>query len=266
MSTAEESTPSSSGTPSSAAAWARANSRTLLYVGAALIVVAFLLPWWAVSKYRVSEQRGVNLADPAAREAIVKDLSPEELQEYNSRVLGYEAAWMANRNLNAEFYVASLGKDYDSNLRNQENVTLRSGKLSLHGWSHARGWFGVIFVFVGVGLYFAAQMVPALSPWSWAVPWVWALLAMVYEILVISFYFGVPDRNGDGYAQGISLGTYLALLGGLTALAGAVFEGMRSAEQRLIDLQNAPPAEDEADETPAPLDPEAERRRRLNDW
>ncbi|MGC3970774.1 MAG: hypothetical protein QM775_26605 [Pirellulales bacterium] len=240
MSTAE-------GTPSSgpaALSAARGNSRGLLYAGTALAVVALLLPWWAVTKYRVYEQRSINLADPAARDAIVKDMSPEELQEYNSRVLAYEGAWLANQALNKEFYAQNLGTDFDKLIRNKENVTLRSGTSSLYGWSVWTAWFGIIFLLLGLGLVFATDMSPPLKEWAWAVPWIWVLCSFLYFALSVAFFFSVPDHNDSGYAQGISLGNYVAILAGALALTGAVFEGLKSAQKRLIDLENAPEEEE----------------------
>jgi hypothetical protein len=137
--------------------------------------------------------------------------------------------------------------------------------LSLYGWSTKTAWFGLLAIVAGAGLIVASGMLPQLSNWSWLVPWVWAVSAFIYVAAAISFYFTVPDRNDYGYAQGVSLGNYLAILGGLAVLAGGILEGMRAAQQRLVDLENAPVEEPEPESDDEP-DPEAERRRKLNDW
>lgn len=252
----------------------RSRSKQLLYAGAGLAVLAFLLPWWGVTKYRVSEQRGLNMTDPAIVASITKDMDEPTRTEYETRARLYDSGWQSNRTLNQAFYEASLGKDYDKELRAKEAVSLSSGSSSLYGWSVWTAWFGLLFVIAGVALYVAPTFAPQMESWKWLVPWTWAATALLYLILAITFYFGVPDANGPGYSQGISLGCYLAIFGGAAALVGGVFEGMRSAQERLAALQNSTEEDTESSDSaggnvappPQPLSPEEERRRRLNDW
>ena len=254
----------------------RSRSRQLLYAGAGLAFLAFLLPWWGLTKYRVSEQRGMNMADPAVMASITKDMDEPTRTEYETRARLYDSGWQSNRTLNQAFYEASLGKDYDKELRAKEGVSLSSGSTSLYGWSIWTAWFGLLFIIAGVALFVAPTFAPQMSSWSWLVPWIWAASALLYLILALAFYFGVPDANGPGYSQGISLGCYLAIFGGAAALAGGVFEGMRSAQERLASLESASDEDEEDDDAapaggkmapaPQPLSPEEERRRRLNDW
>ncbi|MBA4019238.1 MAG: hypothetical protein C0483_18890 [Pirellula sp.] len=252
----------------------RSRSRQLLYAGIGLAVVAFLLPWWGLTKYRVSEQRGMNMTDPTVIASITKDMDEPTRTEYETRVRLYDSSWTSNRSLNQAFYEASLGKDYDKEIRAKEAVSLSSGSTSIYGWSAWTAWFGLVFVIAGVALFVAPAFVPDMASWKWLVPWIWTALALIYLIMALAFYFGVPDANGPGYSQGVSLGCYLAIFGGAAAIAGSVFEGLRSAQERLAALENA--EEDEEDDQaaaggkpmppPKPLDPEEERRRRLNDW
>lgn len=252
----------------------RSRSRQLLYAGMGLAVVAFLMPWWGITKYRVSEQRGMNMADTTIVASITKDMDEPTRTEYQTRALLYETGWQSNRSLNQAFYEASLGKDYDKELRAKEAVSLSSGSSSLYGWSIWTAWFGILFVVAGVALYVAPTFAPQMESWKWLVPWIWAASALLYLILAIAFFFGVPDANGPGYSQGISLGCYLAIFGGAAALVGGVFEGMRSAQERLAALEEASDDEEvdvnsaggKKGPAPPPLSPEEERRRRLNDW
>lgn len=255
----------------------RSRSKQLLYAGAGLAVVAFLLPWWGVTKYRVSEQRGLDMTNMTVISAITKDMDEPTRTEYDKRARLYDSSWQANRNLNQAFYEAYLGKDYDKEIHAKDGISLSTGTSKVYGWSVWTAWFGLLFVIAGVAIYVAPTFAPQMDSWKWLVPWIWAASALLYLILAIAFFFGVPDANGPGYSQGISFGGYLAIFGGAAGLVGAIFEGMRSAQERLASLENGSSDEDEEDDgaepagdkrapAPQPLSPEEERRRRLNDW
>lgn len=252
----------------------RSRSKQVLYAGAGLAVVAFLLPWWGITKYRVSEQRGLDMTNMAVSSAITKDMDEPTRTEYEKRVQLYDSSWQANRNLNQAFYEAYLGKDYDKEIRAKDGVSLSTGTSKVYGWSVWTAWFGLLFVIAGTAIYVTPTFAPQMESWKWLVPWIWAASALLYLILAIAFFFGVPDANGPGYSQGLSLGCYLAIFGGAAALIGGVFEGMRSAQERLAALESAADeAEDDSEsaggnKAPAQpaLSPEEERRRRLNDW
>lgn len=262
---------------------ARTNSRLLVAVGAGLIVVSFLMSWWGVEKYRVYEQRGVNLASPGALEAITEKMTPEAKKEYNDRVISYMTSWEANKALNHEFYLAALGQDYHDTLNKLINVSLTSGKLTLYGWSTWTGRFGFLFVLIGAAWFLAPKIKPELEEFAWTVPWVWTALGAVLFISAMAFYFTVPDQNGDGYSQGLSLGCYLAIAGSLAVIVGGTFEGIKSARDRLALLAARAEEEDDDDadddSKPAarrgapkapPVDEyqaaEEAKRKRLQDW
>lgn len=261
---------------------ARTNSRRLVMIGGGLIFVSFLLSWWGLSKYRVSELRGVNLGVPGELAAVTEKMSDKDKEAYNNRVQSYLSSWSANRTLNHEFYLKALGPDYDKMLTNLDNVSHNGASLYLHGWSTWTGRFGFIFVLLGVAWFFAPQLQPDLAEYAWTAPWVWTGLGAIILISTLAFYLGVPDTNGDGYSQGVTLGCYVAMLGSLAVVVGGTFEGIKSARERLALLaeQAAEEAEEEADDDkPAPRRgaPKAppvdahqaakdEKARRLQDW
>ncbi|MCE9604300.1 MAG: hypothetical protein K8U03_05280 [Planctomycetia bacterium] len=265
---------------------ARTNSRRLVYIGAGLIVLSFVMSWWGLKKERVYEQQGVSVADAAAQEAITANMTAEDKKDYDSRIAQYSVAWQANQSLNRDYYLAAFGQDYDQRLRNLENVSLRSGSMSLFGWSTGTGWFGVLFVIAGAAWFAAPKFKPELEDFAWTIPWVWTALGAIYLIAVLAFYFNAPDVNGAGYSQGVALGCYLSIFGTLAVVVGGTFEGIKSANERLAAI--AAEAEDEeVDEEPADdasgaprrpplpkpsqpinevLDAEAAKRKRLTDW
>jgi hypothetical protein len=262
---------------------ARRNSRRLVMAGAGLIVVAFLLSWWGIEKYRVDEQQGVQLAAPGALDGITQKMSEAQKKDYEDRLQKYPLAWSANRTVNHDFYVYALGSDYEQTLQALEKDSLHSGQLWLFGWSTWTGRFGFLFVLVGVAWFFAPQFKPELEEYAWTVPWVWTALGAILLISTLAFYFGVPDKNGDGYSQGVTLGCYAALLGSSAVVIGGTFEGIKSARERLAHLAAQAEAEGdeegEADDKPAPRrgPPKAppvdehqsakdEKARRLQDW
>ncbi|MBL9091234.1 MAG: hypothetical protein JNL96_08415 [Planctomycetaceae bacterium] len=281
------STPSESFAPASAPAGAlRDNSRKLVYIGAGIAFVAFLLPWWGITKYRVSAFRGHVVSDMTMRgefeaypppKEVTEGMDPEEIDELKLEARSYTSGWDANKSLNKDFYYAELGDGYEKTLLDKETMSQSSGSLSLYGWSTWTGWFGVLFILLGVALYAAPAFLPQMQPWAWLAPWGWLLSAAIYLLAAIGFYFGVPDENGPGYSQGVSLGCYLAILGGIAAAIGCYFEGVKSAADRLSTIEAGDDEDEDDDDVPAaksakpavapkPLDPEEERRRRLSDW
>lgn len=260
----------------------RTHSRLLQYVGAALIVLAMPLSWWSLTRTRIYEERGVDLGSIAQAEAITKDMTPEENAEYIERRAAFNRAWSLNTGRFQDFYFAEFGDNYAKLLNDEMLYTLRSGTLTLRGWSTWTGWFGVVFV----GLLFAAQHAPKFSedlePIAWSFPLALAGVFGFFTLMAIWFYFGVPDPNDVGISQGVGLGNYLAILGGLVATTGSVFEGLKSMNARLAEL--AAESEDDADESegdapaeekpkPKPLfksrkeEPPPERKKsRLEDW
>lgn len=241
----------------------RENSRTLQYAGFVLIVLAFPLMWWSVTRYRVYERRGVDLGSAEQIAAIEKDMDEEEKKEYYDRVGRYQREWTLNTSRFGQFYLDHFGDKYASRLNDEDSYDKSSGTLSLRGWSTWTGWFGVAFVVIMIASLIAPKFVDDLEELAWSFPWVGAILFGFYTLLAIVFYFSVPDDNGEGYSQGVGLGNYLALLGGMTATAGCAFEGMKTTAARLAALENEPEEEEEEEEPETPSPP---KKNRLQDW
>jgi hypothetical protein len=240
------------------------DGRRLMYAGMALVAVSFLLSWWGLTKYRVYHERGV---PPEKIPGLEATLDEDEKKEYREELARYDQAWNDNRAQYGEFYKAHFGDNFETELRLQTARSWKSGTIKLSGYSTWTGWVGLLFVVILAAALFASRVAPALEQWSWGFPWAGAILFALFTLMAVTFYFTVPDDNGDGYAQGVSWGNYLAIVGGCLATAGCVFEGMRTIDQGIAAMKARSEAtteeEDEDVEAAAPPPP---AKSRLQDW
>jgi hypothetical protein len=176
--------------------------------GAALLFLSFFLPWWGISMER-NENPG--------------DLSREELTDASNE---FNEAMKGNR----DFYTSVLDDDDDD------------GSQSAFGWDLGRGIVTFIFSFIIAGAVAAVMFVPAVRPFSMFLLLLAGVLAFVVFILTLTVWFGTPGDNVDNVLgeidQGVSFGTFVALLGSLAVLAGAGYEGVTG----LLGFLKAKPA------------------------
>jgi hypothetical protein len=221
----------------------------LLYGGLALMGLAFILSWWSITKYRVYYARGVNLQVPADVDEMNKRIG-DDRAEHEKEVAQYQSDWNTNSKQYHAYYVANFGTGYLENLNNQMDRSLSSGTLYYRGWSTFTGWLGIITILAVVGLYVAPKFAPdPMEQWAWTAPWAAVALGGLYTLLAMLFFMNEPSENGAGYSQGIGLGCYVAILGGMAAVIGGVFEGLASAKARLQSIESD--TSDDDDETPS---------------
>lgn len=251
--------------------------------GTAAMFLSLFMAWWGLTRYRVLEERDVNLQNPDAVAAISKDKSAEELNDYKDRKIKYEKAWEAvTQSPDGKFYDRYLGVEYVRELTRQDIESQRSGSVYVRGYYTWTGWFLLIGL-IAIG---AAQAAPKFAaeqvePIAWALPWVGTVVAGMFALLAVAFFFTVPDANGDGYAQGVSLGNLLAITAGIVAAIGWSYEGLKAADRRLAEMDADEEDEDESDEAEAvvtakPMSPTAKPaqpaappqppKNRLTDW
>lgn len=259
------------------------HSRTLQYVGVGLIVLAFPLTWWSLTRYRVYEQRGVDLASPEQAAAIDKDMDEDEKKEYQERIGIYARAWTLNLGrFEQTFYYPYLGEDYAGHLNNEILYSRSSGTLGLRGWTTWTGWFGIVFAVLLFVAQFAPKFSEDLEPIAWSFPLALTAVYGFFTLIALMFFFSVPGANDDGIAQGVGLGNYLAILGGLLATTGSVFEGIKSVNARHAELAAASDDEEETEaaepdtDQPKPKpkpksksrndEPPPRQKTRLEDW
>jgi hypothetical protein len=255
-------------------------SRTLLYVGLGLIAFSFILSWWSLTRYRVYEQRGVDLNSLEQVAAIEKDMDEAARKDYHLRFDRYARAWNLNESRFGEFYKAHLGDNYAKVLEQEDQYSRKSATVLLRGWSTWTGWFGIMFVALMVASFFASRINSDFELIEWTFPLAGAIVFAFFTLLAIVFYFTVPDANDEGITQGVDWGNYLAVLGGLAATVGCAVEGVKSVEERHAALAEAAQdqvaqAEDETDPEPVKPppkpkakepEPEAREKNRLMDW
>lgn len=256
----------------------KSNGRLLMFAGLAFMGLAFVLSWWSLTKYRVSQERGVNLAIPADKQVMLDKIG-DELADYQTEVARYNSEWEVNFRQYNDFYSGYVGKGYMSDMNTQIERSLRQGTVYFRGWSTWTGWFGFLTILAVIGLYVAPKFVPdEMEPWAWTAPWVGAAMGGLYLLLALSFYFNVPDENGAGYSQGVALGGYVAILAGLATAVGGLFEGLNTVQHRLQAIESEPEVEEEEQEeitspqpakrpvAPPSSPPQAPPKSRLTDW
>jgi len=263
---------------------ARRDGRPFLYAGLGLVALSLMLSWWSLTKYRVYELRGVDLANANALKEVEGQQSGESdedyaarMTEYRDRLDRYRRAWDVNVKQYGEFYNYFLGEKYLQDLSFQDVRSKSTGKVYFRGWSTWTGWFGLTFIIIVVGLLSAPKFAPQFEPWEWTFPWVGAGLLGLFTLMAVAFFLTVPDENDDGYSQGVSWGNYIAMVGGGLAVAGCVFEGLRAADKRLADIQSGRFDTDDDEDNdedagppkpPPPVKPAATlpAKSRLQDW
>jgi hypothetical protein len=253
----------------------QARSRLILFCGLGLMGLAFVLSWWSITKYRISYERGVNMAVPAEKQEMFHRLGNNKA-DYQRQLDEYAVAWATNTKQYHAYYVGRFGNDYQRDLGTLMDRSLKSGTLYYRGWSTWTGWLGIVTILVVVGIYVAPRFKPEeMEEWAWTAPWAAACLGGLYLLLALAFFFSEPDENDAGYSQGIGLGCYVAILGGLATTLGGLVVGLSTA--RLAGMESD--SDEEEDETapamsapkrPAFAPPAAtkppESKNRLNDW
>jgi hypothetical protein len=249
------------------------DGRPFIFVGLCFVALSFVLSWWSLTKYRVEEQRGVDLSNVEQAHEIERQKNGESeakyqvrLKEYRDRLHRYQHAWEVNQSQYGDFYRAHVGDDYLGDLGFQDQRTLKSGTIYFRGWSTWTGWFGALGLVLLLATQVAPRFAPQLAPWAWAFPWAGAAWFGLFTLLAIAFFFNVPDENGDGYSQGVGFGNYFALLGGAIAATGCVFYGLQTADERLAFLQSRSKDDDEEDEEEEEDEPPKPVKNRLQDW
>ena len=182
--------------------------RILTAVGGLVMIISFFTPWW---RMRI-DVRSPQQADrqTAQREVNQYRLTRQDHSEFhNNRFSGPEL----NR--------------FDRPL---EEPVGGSHILRAWGWDFGRGIVTLIFGVLVLAVALVVMFVPIMKYLAWAGMLPAALLGLIVVILGLTVWIGTPGENVLGsflrFRQGVHIGPFLALLGGLLALIGGLIDGI----------------------------------------
>jgi hypothetical protein len=174
--------------------------------GAALLFLSFFLPWWGFSQE--SKKPDGNITSDVRRAAN------EELSEAGRDAADYLKMFSSDA-------LIDFGKDM-----------AKDGKASIsaYGFDMGRGIVTFIFSFLIAGAVAAVMFVKPIQQFGMFLLLLAGVLALVVFILTLTVWFFSPGDNVNNALgeidQGVSFGTFVALLGSLGVLAGAGYEGL----------------------------------------
>ncbi len=185
--------------------------KVVALAGASLLFLSFFLPWWGLSV--------------ETKEVKFQDLSEDEKKELEDDSKDYQDAQKDQRDFMEDVFSREDGRDFFEDLQKNNEAS-----ISAFGWDLSRGIVTFIFSFLIGGAVAAVMFVKPLQPFGMFVLLLAAILAFVVFILTLTVWFGTPGQNLDNILveidQGVSFGTFVALLGALGVLAGAGYEAV----------------------------------------
>lgn len=181
---------------------------SLRFVGAALLVIAFFVPWWTMTVYKA-------------------DRSQTKL-----RRLEIDARVAQSRRI--KWYEKNIGR---ANLAALQAARPRSlTTVRLWGWGSGCGVGGLLFGLSVIASVVVHLRVPGLHRWEWINCFACGLLGLA-ALLFFLVWLEAPGQDVEPIlSQGISLGPYLALLGGLTLSTGGIVGGVQGLRDFLATL------------------------------
>ncbi len=181
--------------------------------GAALMLISFFLPWWSIDLSEGKRPKRGELTDEAARKRYENDL-----KAYQADV---EAAGEAMQD-GTDFYRDAISKSAWRGLNKKGG-----GSASAFGWNVGSGITAFIFSLLVLPMLIVPMFVPILKKWSWAMAMPAAVMGLIAFILAFVFWLSSPGENVSGLVeQGVSVGPFIALVGGLAVAGGAGLAGV----------------------------------------
>jgi hypothetical protein len=100
------------------------------------------------------------------------------------------------------------------------------------GWAFAAGIMSLLLALPIIALALLPVFLLVVRRWGWTMSFGAALVAFIPLIMVVVFYFSAPGQDTPTFlSQGNMVGTYLALVGSLAAVAGAGADGIAGLTQ-----------------------------------
>ena len=170
----------------------------LLFTGAGLMFIAFITPWWSFKEYREG--------DPGYSKSA-------RLSEEGQRILHEE---IARRQV--QWYLDHFGPGI---------AITGFYEGTLWGWNTGPGLLGIICCILVGALIVPPLLVPSIARWVWIGAFLLAMLGFLVFLLSMIWFFRAPAVSMPGVvSQGVSVGLWFSMLGGLTVLIGGILAGL----------------------------------------
>jgi hypothetical protein len=182
----------------------------LQILGAAVLLVACFVPWWKMTVYK-----------PDRSELGLRKL------EFNAKVtLARKRNW----------YRDHIGP---SKLATLDAAKPRSRTTFwLRGYGTGSGVLGLLFGILAIASVVVHMRVRVLRTWAWISCFGCAVLGLI-AFLFFFLWLAAPAADVDPILkQGISLGPYLTLLGGLALVTGGIVAGIQGLREFLLSQFN----------------------------
>ena len=182
--------------------------RIFTAVGGLIMIISFFTPWWGM---RI-DVRGTQVGDETAlrREATQYGLLRQDHAEFHNRRFSGSQLNRFNRPLDQPIGGAQA--------------------LRAWGWDFGRGIVTLVFGILVLAVALVVVFVPIMRYLAWTGMLPAALLGLIVIIISLTVWIGTPGENMLGsylrFRQGVHVGPFLAMLGGLLALVGGLIDGL----------------------------------------
>ncbi|NLW85684.1 MAG: hypothetical protein GXY38_02300 [Planctomycetes bacterium] len=183
--------------------------RILTAIGGLVMIISFFTPWWRMS---------IDVRSPGQQDVARRTLE-QELSEYRLVRMDH-----------AEFHNRRFGGGQLNRFERPLDQQGGSHALRAWGWDFGRGIATLILGLVVLAVAMVVMFVPIMRYYAWTAMLPAALFGLIVVILSLTVWIGSPGEDVVGsyirFWQGVHVGPFLALAGGLLALVGGVLDGL----------------------------------------
>ncbi|TFG87538.1 MAG: hypothetical protein E4H18_03425 [Hyphomicrobiales bacterium] len=200
--------------------------------GAALMILSFFLPWWSIDFFELKRPQRPELDRAAAMSSAGRETYEDAQKDYEKKLAEYKKVDEAFDKQMESLQQATVDTQlFAVDVLSRKAITKlnprEKGSATAFGWGPGSGIVTFIFGLIILPLMLVPMFVSILKKWSWAMSMPAAVLGLVVLILSVVFWIGSPGENVSGMVeQGVSIGPFVALAGGLAAAGGAALTGI----------------------------------------
>ncbi|MGI0133753.1 MAG: DUF4339 domain-containing protein [Candidatus Micrarchaeaceae archaeon] len=178
----------------------------LLCIGADLLLVSFVTPWWRIA---ITPPGKSDFKNARSVETLGKDL------ESFTKIMDENKNW----------YEDHIGKGRFARL---DVDARKDASLWLWGWSTGAGILALVFSLLINIAVILPIFLTLLRPWLWIASFASAIQGLVMFILSLVWIIGSPSESAPPLlSQGVILGPYLVLLASLLLLVAGIVDGIK---------------------------------------